>query len=165
MRQVSTFVDRLVSRLLKLRNRHFLVIDVLVLLLTPSIALMLRTESIASVQTSQDPPVTAPAIVDVLLPSATLTTTPQADILIPTVSTGTEATNNGQVVETFENTPTPEVTSPDFAEGAVQVHIVARQRAYMRITVDEKVEFEAGHFISAGFYLSPEVAMLSIKYF
>ncbi len=50
MRQISTFVDRLVSRLLKLRNRHFLVIDVLALLLTPSIALMLRTESIASVQ-------------------------------------------------------------------------------------------------------------------
>ena len=51
MRQVSTFVDSLVNRLLKLRNRHFLVIDVLVLLLTPSIALMLRTESIVSVQT------------------------------------------------------------------------------------------------------------------
>ena len=51
MRQVTALVDRLVNRLLKLRNRHFLVIDVLALLLTPSVALMLRIESMASVRT------------------------------------------------------------------------------------------------------------------
>ncbi len=50
MGQIATFVDLLVARLLKLRNRHFLALDVLTLLVTPAAALMLRAESFASVQ-------------------------------------------------------------------------------------------------------------------
>ena len=50
MGQVATLVDLLVARLLKLRNRHFLALDVLALLVTPAAALILRTESLASVQ-------------------------------------------------------------------------------------------------------------------
>ena len=50
MGQIATYVDLLVARLLKLRNRHFFALDVLALLVTPAVALMLRTESLASVQ-------------------------------------------------------------------------------------------------------------------
>ena len=50
MGQIATLVDILTARLLKLRNRHFLALDVLVLLMTPAVALMLRAESFASVQ-------------------------------------------------------------------------------------------------------------------
>ena len=50
MGQIATLVDLLVARLLKLRNRHFLALDVLTLLVTPAAALMLRAERFASVQ-------------------------------------------------------------------------------------------------------------------
>ena len=44
MDQASTVVDLLVARLLKLRNRHFFLFDILILLFTPAAALMLRLE-------------------------------------------------------------------------------------------------------------------------
>ena len=96
---------------------------------------------IASIQTSQGPPATAPAIVDVLLPSATLSTTGTATFAIPTSSPGTAATSNDQLADGPEGSPTSDVTPPDFSEGAVHVHIVAHQRAYLRVVVDNKVEF------------------------
>ncbi|MFQ5568408.1 MAG: polysaccharide biosynthesis protein [Rhodothermales bacterium] len=43
-------IEYLAAWLLKLRNRHFLVLDVLTLLLTPALALMLRLDSLAGFQ-------------------------------------------------------------------------------------------------------------------
>src|SRR5438874_2511060 len=39
-------VEQFISQLLKLRNRHFLVIDMLIFLVTPSVALTLRTDEL-----------------------------------------------------------------------------------------------------------------------
>ena len=43
------WMNRLLRLLLKLRNRHFLALDILISLLTPTLALWLRTDSLSLV--------------------------------------------------------------------------------------------------------------------
>jgi cytoskeleton protein RodZ len=91
---------------------------------------------IFTVRTEQTPTVTAPSIADVLLASSTPTTTftpaPAAPtvhatlaLLLP-ISTG--ALSGGPL--------------PSNAQGKVQIYITVLQRAWMRVTVDGKIEFE-----------------------
>ncbi len=49
MRTMTTMIDALVERLLRLRNRHFFLFDVFALLWTPAVALVLRTDNVAAV--------------------------------------------------------------------------------------------------------------------
>jgi cytoskeletal protein RodZ len=75
---------------------------------------------------------TAPALVDMLAPE--VSPSPSATLGTP----GAEASG-----ETGEDaTPTPGVLIPILNEDAVQLYLVVRQRAWMRITIDGEVEFE-----------------------
>jgi cytoskeletal protein RodZ len=99
------------------------------------------TLQISEFRSDQDEKPTAPSIAEVLLPSSTPTLIPSTT---PTLSSLANDSNN--VIE-IENEPVTEETQDiifisDRVDGAVQVQIVARQRAWMRITVDGKVEFD-----------------------
>jgi len=87
-------------------------------------------------RSAQQPTLTAPSIANVLLaaPSETVTPSPQpstptAPLLLPTAQ---ESPGTG--------TPQAEQVTPD--ANLVQVYITIRQRAWMRVIVDGKIEFE-----------------------
>lgn len=87
---------------------------------------------VSSLGAAQQASPTAPAIVDVLAPEATaspttLAGTPGVDILPETGETAV---------------PTLGIPIPVLSEDAVQLYIVVRQRAWVRITVDGQIEFE-----------------------
>ena len=87
-------------------------------------------------QVTQPAP-TPPSIADVLLATPTITETPTPEPPTPTVA-------QQAAIESQEETPlavTP--ATPDAAQaGSVQVYVTVRQRAWMRVTVDGKIEFE-----------------------
>jgi cytoskeletal protein RodZ len=91
---------------------------------------------ISSLQEAQQPDPTAPAIVDVLFPSSTPTHTPVTPTATTTPSGPIDA---GEIVEI---TPTPDLFLPLSGEEPIQVYIIARQRAWMRVTVDGDTAFE-----------------------
>ena len=84
---------------------------------------------------------TAPSIAEVLLPSPTSsripTFTPTPSPPLDEGGEGINAAGNAVIEETQE---VVNVSRTD--EGALQVQIIAEQRAWMRITVDGKVEFD-----------------------
>ena len=90
---------------------------------------------------------TPPSIGDVLLPSATSTVLPTTTPTIPVPIEGLEA-ENGETGEAGEGIEEPEVQGTQIIvvseniEGAVQLQIIIRQRAWMRVSVDGKIEFE-----------------------
>jgi cytoskeleton protein RodZ len=89
-----------------------------------------------SAQPTQAAP-TPPSIADVLLASPTITETPTPVEPTPTVA-------EQPVIENQVETPlalTP-ITSAEAKTGSVQVYVTVNQRAWMRVTVDGKVEFE-----------------------
>ena len=90
---------------------------------------------ISSLGSEEQLDATAPAIVDVLAPEDTATPT-------PTLGTpGAEITSENNPETNGEATLFPEIQLP-LNEDAVQLYIVVRQRAWMRITVDGTIEFE-----------------------
>jgi cytoskeletal protein RodZ len=84
---------------------------------------------------------TAPAIADVLLPSSTATLFPTHTATSASPVEG-NSESSGIVEEPVVEETQAVVFVSERVEGAVQVQIVARQRAWMRITVDGEVEFD-----------------------
>lgn len=91
---------------------------------------------ISSVQASQPPTEAAPAIVDVLIPSPSATAVLATPV--PTDQAGGPADASGAE----EGTPVPEPDVPITNDAPIQLHIVARERAWMRVIVDGVTEFE-----------------------
>ena len=97
---------------------------------------------IVDIQDSQVPEPTAPSLANVLLPSdtppPTETSTPQAEEGVEAIAAedlvgnGETTGEDGQPVEVF----------PDSGTGGVQLYVVVRQRAYMRVTIDGEVNFD-----------------------
>lgn len=85
------------------------------------------------------PQPTAPSIADVLVPSPTATQAPTPTATLPSLLEEGEATQ-----APVEPTPVPTeaVIVPLESTGPIQVRVVVRQRAWMRVTVDDEVAFE-----------------------
>jgi cytoskeletal protein RodZ len=96
--------------------------------------LVIALIGISEIRSRQTPAATAPSIAEVLASSPTPPVSPTN-----TLATPTEALLGTVVASTAQGTPIP---SPTLSSAAVQVYIVARQRAWMRVIVDGKVAFE-----------------------
>ena len=103
---------------------------------------------VSALRSGQDPSPTAPPVSEILL--STLDTTNSAPLtLIPAdvITTGTtvavEVTLDPGIAQVIQ-TESPAVFEPTQSSGnaPIQVTIVAHQRSWMRITVDEEVAFE-----------------------
>jgi cytoskeleton protein RodZ len=104
---------------------------------------------ISSARTNEEMQPTPPSIADVLLPSATVSevSTATATIPSPVDEAANAAADAGSVAdvseaEISEADITQEALDLAFAENAVRLQIVIRQRSYMRIIVDGEVEFD-----------------------
>lgn len=117
---------------------------------------------ISSSRSSEEPQPTPPSIADVLLPSATVSTIPTSTATIPSPAEDAAAAAAGsnagvdEAVEFGEPDLTQEALDIAFAEHAVRVQIVIRQRSYMRITVDNEVEFDGRAVPGASFAFAGE---------
>lgn len=95
---------------------------------------------IASARSARTPEPEPPSIADVLVPSPTVTVTQTP---APTTSS-----NGGVVIDptlavgTLQPTVAISLPEIDPSQGSLQVYISARQRAWMRVTVDGEVMFE-----------------------
>jgi cytoskeleton protein RodZ len=126
------------------RERRFLSRDLIlgvVLALSLVVFIIWGTLQVTALRSDESVKPTAPSIAEVLLPSSTPTLLPT---LTPSAQPLPEENNGvGEVVEDRTTEATQAVIFlSENTEGAVQVQIVARQRAWMRITVDDKVEFD-----------------------
>jgi len=99
---------------------------------------VVRVTNISQVQAPQE---TAPSIADVLIPSETPSLTPSPQIPQATVNPTVESELATQAAISPENTSAAEIFIPE-GEDPVQLYIVARQRTWLRITVDGDVVFE-----------------------
>jgi cytoskeleton protein RodZ len=90
---------------------------------------------IFSADTPQEPATTAPSIADVLLATSTQTMTPT------TQPTGTPIPAPVILTEQSGGNATEAVTPPA-GTGTVQVYVTVHERAWMRVTVDGKVEYD-----------------------
>jgi cytoskeleton protein RodZ len=81
---------------------------------------------------------TAPSIADVLL--ATPSPSPTATLAPPTPTRPAAAFI--PPAEATESSGTPAIEIPDAEQGGVQIYITVLQRAWMRVLVDDKIEFE-----------------------
>ncbi|TES89934.1 MAG: helix-turn-helix domain-containing protein [Anaerolineales bacterium] len=82
------------------------------------------------------PQPTARSLSDILLPSPTEA---------PTASATVPVTPTTAVIEVGENPEEEEAaepTFPPFSQADIQIYIIVRQRAYLKVTVDGEVEFE-----------------------
>lgn len=96
---------------------------------------------VTALRSDEEADPTAPSIAEVLLPSATPTMIPTITPTLPSLLAGENSP--AEVVDQPAVEETQEVLFiSESVEGAVQVQIIARQRAWMRITVDGKVEFD-----------------------
>jgi cytoskeleton protein RodZ len=134
--------------ILPLWLRKIISIDVLVYAVIGLVVVAFATWGIGHVldtRANLEPQPTAPPLAQVLLPSPTLEPTATATELatdepaVPVAGGGAEAAIEEELV--VENA-TPEITLQPFAGENLQLYIVVRQRAYMRVTVDGKVEFD-----------------------
>lgn len=96
---------------------------------------------VSAVRSSEGIDPTAPSIAEVLLPSPTPTLVPS---VTPTLQSLLDAVaGEAQALPELGLEQTQEVIFfSETLDGAVQVQIVARQRAWMRVTVDGKVEYD-----------------------
>lgn len=93
---------------------------------------------IIGARSAQKPEPSPPSIADVLLPSPTATIAPTATATIPSpLDVAAEA-----AVGAAPPVATAEAVLTDSPIGAVQIQIVIRQRAYLRVLVDGELEFE-----------------------
>ncbi len=112
----------------------------------------LRILNLRSSSVSQTPTATAPSIADVLSTNSAITPTPPAAELTETVSNtllGPVETlplptiNPSQAVTSTAQTSVPQAGGKTTANsGPIQVNLVIRQRAWMRVLVDGKLEFD-----------------------
>lgn len=97
---------------------------------------------VADIRESQTPEPTAPSLANVLLPSSTAAPTPtstpnaaETDVAVAeedlAVSTEVDLVE-GEPIEVF----------PESSTGGVQLNVVVRQRAWLRVVVDGEVDFE-----------------------
>jgi cytoskeletal protein RodZ len=113
------------------------------------------TLRISALSSGQDLTPTAPSIVEVLAPSpsATVPVTPSPTVSPPPPSTELAVATAAGVTEavvSFGETDVPtttatlaaETSAPSFATGAIQIMIVAKERAWMRVSVDGEVAFQ-----------------------
>jgi cytoskeletal protein RodZ len=92
---------------------------------------------ILNTQTALAPLPTAPSLADVLLPSATPLPTATATLAVtPTLEQG----DIGGDVPPEEEIPTP--TLPPISQAEIQLYVIVRQRAYLKVTSDGVVVFE-----------------------
>jgi cytoskeleton protein RodZ len=129
----------------KTGKKRLFSVDLLVSSLLVLIILGFALWTVAQVDalnTSRQGTSTPPSIADVLLndpthtPLATGTATTQP--LLSTLSPGEAGKPNGGVVAP----PGVTITVPVSGVAPVQVYIIARQRAFLRVTIDDKVAFE-----------------------
>jgi cytoskeletal protein RodZ len=126
------------------RERRFLSRDLvigIVLALSLVVFIVWGTIQVTALRSDESGEPTALSIAEVLLPSSTQTPIPS---LTPTLLPLFDENNDTVgVVEELVAEETQEVLFvSENIEGAVQVQIIARQRAWMRITVDGDVEFD-----------------------
>jgi cytoskeleton protein RodZ len=126
------------------RERRFLSRDLIfgvILALFLVTFIVWGTLQVTELRSDQEEEPTAPSIAEVLLPSATPTLFPTAT---PTLQTQTDENNAAVevVAEPIEEETQETLFISDNVDGVVQVQIVSRQRTWMRITVDGKVEFD-----------------------
>jgi cytoskeletal protein RodZ len=117
--------------------RRFLSLDLLV---TGGVIVILISfitwgaSRVLTLKAEQKGTATSPAAVDILIPSATpaLSQTIQTTQILETAASGQPVDN---IIPTFA------VSMPAPGSGAIQLSVVARQRAWLMITVDGKVKF------------------------
>jgi len=135
------------------RERRFLSRDLIlgiVLALTLIVFIIWGTVQVNTLRASETIEPTAPSIADVLLPSSSPTQ-------IPTITpTAASLLNENPGSDVIVERPVVEETQAvifisEKINAALQVQIVARQRAWMRITVDSEVEFD-GRVIPGNIY-------------
>jgi cytoskeletal protein RodZ len=124
---------------------------------------------VSDLQASQVPEATAPSVADVLAPTTqapgTPTITPESALIEQTGTIAAPESNpeasatpeleveaNGSSVDIATVTSFPTVDFPVVESGKVQLYLVGRQRAWMRVTVDGEVEFE-GRVVPGSAYL------------
>lgn len=135
------------------RERRFLSRDLIlgiILALTLVVFIVWGTVQVNSFRASETVEPTAPSIADVLLPSLTPTRIPTITPTAPSLLNE----NSGSI--SIVERPVTEATQAvifvsENIDGAVQVQIIARQRAWMRITVDGEGEFD-GRVIPGNIY-------------
>ncbi len=156
------------SSLRRLLTPDFLLTVVLIVLLAAF--LIWGTSRVSELRAGVEATATAPSVVDILLPDtptpsplpSLAVTLPEANgtlevMLTPTLQSPV-TTQEGGEVETLEAedaqlTAQPTSDLPPFVgPSQVQVYITVRQRAWMRVTVDDKIEFE-GRVIPGSAYL------------
>lgn len=98
---------------------------------------------ISAARSSEEQQPTPPSIADVLLPSATTTENPTATATLPSPIDEAAEVETEAEAAAAPNEPEATQVALDlaFAESAVRVQIVIRQRTYMRINIDGEEEF------------------------
>jgi cytoskeletal protein RodZ len=141
------------SPLRRLFSSDLLLGSILVILLVVFTAW--ATLRISALSSGKELTPTAPSIAEVLAPSpsATLPVTPSPTIepLLPStelavataVGIPEEAVPIGETeVPTATETLAAETSAPSFSTGAIQIMVVAKERAWMRVSVDGELAFE-----------------------
>ena len=122
----------------------------IILALSLVVFIIWGTIQVTTIRSEEDIEPTAPSIADVLLPSATPILNPTSTPTI--VSPVSEKNQSGDSPEEVFIEETQDVVFiSDVTEGPVQVQIVAKQRAWMRIAVDGTVEYD-GRIIPGTIY-------------
>jgi cytoskeleton protein RodZ len=98
---------------------------------------------VTALRSAEEPALTAPPIAEMLLPSPTATLIPTLTSTIPSLLDPENPVSEGAIPENgaLQETQAVIVVSENI-DAAVRVQIVVRQRSWMRITVDDKVEFD-----------------------
>lgn len=128
-----------------------------VLILAMVIFVGLAAIRVNALRSVQEPSPTVLSIADALLPTPASTPLPTPTIPVePTESVSGGAslptvTVEDEATEEVENAATEEATLLSDTGGAVQVYVVVQQRAWMRVIVDDEIEFE-GRVMSGGAY-------------
>jgi cytoskeletal protein RodZ len=104
---------------------------------------------VLAMRSNQEQPPTPPSIADVLLPSPSATIAPTLTPTIP--SPLDEPAEDDQVIDLQPTLEATEVFVITPAVGSLQVQIIARQRAWMRVIVDAEVEYD-GRVIAGNVY-------------
>jgi len=128
------------------QRSRFLTRDVVfgvIIVLFLAVFLLWGISQVSDLQAAEEPTLTAPPIAEVLLPSSTSTFIPT---WTPTVPSPLDPDNPISEETDLEAVGIDETQSvivvSESIDGAVRVQVVVRQRAWMRITVDEDVEFD-----------------------
>jgi cytoskeletal protein RodZ len=132
----------------KLLSRDLVVGIILALSLV--VFIIWGTIEVTSIRAQETLEPTAPSIAEVLLPSPTQPFIPTSTPIQQSPSTNdTETRENVEEVAVEETQEVVNISA--ISEGPIQVQVVARQRAWMRITVDGEVQYD-GRIIPGTIY-------------